>query len=107
MIFKSQYSFFKSKLSIRILLLSLILNFFSFLEANEDLIKIAINKDLQNTKEWKALLHIRNGKPQIKSKDFLLSTNNFSLKNELILTINSFKEYSNICKYPARYYFFT
>lgn len=105
MIFKSQYSFFKSKLSIRILLLSLILNFFSFLEANEDLIKIAINKDLQNTKEWKALLHIRNGKPQIKSKDFLLSTNNFSLKNELILTINSFKEYSNICKYPARYYF--
>lgn len=74
-----------------------------FLEANELFIKRALEDKLYNSKEWKALLHIRNEKPQIFSKSFLFSFDNFSLENELILTINSFKEQSNICKFPARY----
>ena len=45
-------------------------------------------KKLYNSHIWKSLLHINDDKPSINSKDFLLSFNNFSLKNELI----SYKE---------------
>lgn len=53
---------------------------------------------------WKSLLHYRNNKPSINKKDFLLSYNNFSLKNELISTIKKIQSDKNyICKFPARY----
>ena len=44
-------------------------------------------KNLYNSHIWKSLLHINNDKPSINSKDFLLSFDNFSLKNELISNI--------------------
>lgn len=55
---------------------------------------------------WKSLLHYRNNKPSINEKEFLLSYNNFSLKNELIATIRKIQSDKNyICKFPARYEF--
>ena len=64
---------------------------------------IALEKKLYNSHIWKSLLHIRNDNPKINDSSFLLSYDNFSLKNELLLTIKSFNEGKNICKYPARY----
>ncbi len=53
---------------------------------------------------WKSLLHYRNEQPSIFNKDFLLSYDNFSLKNELVQTIKAIKDENNyLCKYPARY----
>jgi hypothetical protein len=55
-------------------------------------------------------LHALSGKPKINDPSFLLSYSNFSLKNELEKTIESFfanisqGEKHAICKYPARYY---
>ncbi len=91
-----------NNLTLFILIIFLFSNLHS-LKADELLIKQALENNLYESKEWKALLHVRNNKPQIFSKSFLYSFDNFSLENELILTINSFKEQSNICKFPARY----
>lgn len=84
---------------ILLLILNIHTNLFSktFL-SDKDLEKISTSK------EWKALLHIRDSKPKIENKSFLLSFNNFSLKNELKKTIENFDAGEKICKYPARYY---
>ena len=59
---------------------------------------------LYESSTWKSLLHYRNNKPSINEKEFLLSYNNFSLKNELISTIKKIQLDKNyICKFPARY----
>ncbi len=63
----------------------------------------ALEKKLYNSHIWKSLLHVRNDIPKINNSSFLLSYNNFSLKNELLLTIKDFNEGKNICKYPSRY----
>lgn len=54
---------------------------------------------------WKSLIHYNNSNSNIYDSSFLLSYNNFSLENELLLTIKSFEEGKYICKYPARYLF--
>lgn len=64
----------------------------------------ALEKELYNSHVWKSLLHIRDDKSSINNPTFLLSYENFSLKNELIKTINDFEKGLNICKYPARYF---
>jgi hypothetical protein len=63
----------------------------------------ALEKKLYKSYIWKSLLHIRDGKSNINNSTFLLSYENFSLKNELIKTIDAFEKGLNICKFPARY----
>lgn len=94
--FVSEKKFFFSLLFIFI--------FFSSSFASSLTVNNALEKKLYDSHVWKALLHIRNGKPSINNSTFLLSHKNFSLKNELIKTINDFENGLNICKYPARYF---
>lgn len=74
-------------------------------EKREYVLKLSLQKKIYKDPIWKKLLHLREDKPQIKDPRFILSLKNFSPKNELIKTIDSFftsKEY--ICKFPARFY---
>jgi hypothetical protein len=77
--------------------------FSTFLYSNSNIPDSLLNS-ISNSHKWKAILHIRDNKPKINNKTFLLSFNNFSLKNELIQTIESFQNGENICRFPARYY---
>lgn len=62
------------------------------------------NKKIYNSHIWKSLLHLNNNEPSIKSRNFLLSLDNFSLKNELLFNIKELKTNINYpCKFPARY----
>mgnify|MGYP005988665811 CR=1 FL=1 len=91
----------------KIFLLILFVNFLSFADSSK-VIEKALDEKVYNSYVWKSLIHSRNGKPSIKDKSFLLSSNNFSLKNELILNIQSI--YTDIeykCKFPARYNWLT
>lgn len=73
--------------------------------AMDHIIKMAVEKKLYKSYVWKSLLQMTNNKLSIKDPDFILSLNNFSLKNELIKTIQSFFEAPDtICRFPARYY---
>ena len=63
----------------------------------------AFEKKLYESHIWKALLHVRDNEAKINNSSFLLSANSFSLKNELIKTIENFEAGKDICKYPARY----
>ena len=75
-------------------------NIFAF-DSIEDYVE---KNKLYESSNWKSLLHYRNNKPSINEKEFLLSYNNFSLKNELIATIKIIQSDKNyICKFPARY----
>jgi len=73
------------------------------------LTKDAITANLHNSPVWKALLHVSNGKLNIDDPNFILSKDNFSLRNELEQTIYSFFENTDkadshgICKFPARF----
>jgi hypothetical protein len=84
-------------------LFSLCLIFFHISSFASSGINIALEKKLYDSYIWKALLHIREESPKINDKTFLLSYDDFSLKNELIKTIQNFNNGENICKYPARY----
>ena len=70
----------------------------------------AVAKNLHNSPIWKALLHVSNGKLNIADPNFILSKDNFSLRNELEKTIYSFFEdidkgdSHGICKFPARFF---
>ncbi|MBD3843708.1 MAG: DUF4105 domain-containing protein, partial [Campylobacterales bacterium] len=66
----------------------------------------AIERQIYNSHVWHRLLHLdRSNAPSITSKTFLLSHDNFSSKNELVQTINSFfEDKQSICRYPARFY---
>lgn len=79
-------------------------NIFAF-DYIEDYVENYVEKNkLYESSIWKSLLHYRNNKPSINEKEFLLSYNNFSLKNELIATIKKIQSDKNyICKFPARY----
>lgn len=59
----------------------------------------------ENTK-WLALLHLKNNHPQITDPRFILSSHNFSPKNELDETLALiFSDASTAkCRFPARYY---
>ena len=92
------------------LFLLIILPIFSFANKIE---QSSLNKSLYlklyDSYVWKNLLHINGNKPSINHSTFLLSFSDFSLKNELRLTIKSFfntkvkNDNHSICKYPARY----
>lgn len=92
--------FFNEKRFLFSLYIILFFHISSFASSSID---IALEKKLYESHIWKALLHIRDEEPKINDKTFLLSYKNFSLKNELIKTIESFEKAENICKYPARY----
>ena len=61
----------------------LILTFNSNIFASDYIENYVEKNKLYESSTWKSLLHYRNNKPSINEKDFLLSYNNFSLKNEL------------------------
>jgi len=94
----------------RYLFLLLLIPFFIYAQQSPKLIiNQAVSLKLYDSYVWQNLLHMNGNKPSIKHPTFLLSFPNFSLKNELILTIESFfntkvkNDTHAICKYPARY----
>ena len=89
---------------VRVFLLLLLVST-NLLSSNKDEIKsYLIDKKAYNSYIWKALLHINNNKPSIDNETFLLSYNKFTLKNELLKTVDIFyDDKKSICKYPARY----
>lgn len=86
----------------------------SFLYSSDlNIISITNKLKIYEKNEWKSLLHFRD-ELNIKDESFIVSSNNFSLKNEMEQTIKGFFEpaieYSNInehyqCKFPARFLF--
>ena len=66
----------------------------------------AIAQELYLNPEWNALLHIEEGQSKILDPRFILSSEDFSSKNELVETINFLfgidNSPTNICKFPAR-----
>lgn len=88
-----------SKINILLLLLILSITSVSAQKFNkDDLIK------LSNSNVWNSLIHFKNNNPNINSKSFLLSYENFTPLNELKQTIENFNNGKSICKYPARYF---
>lgn len=80
--------------------------------SQQQVLEDSFQRTLYEKNRWKALLHYNN-ELNIKDNNFILSSS-FSLKNELIATINGFykasSEYKNInnhpqCKFPARLLF--
>ena len=52
---------------------------------------------------WQAILHVKDGKPLNANHDRYLSVNNFSLAQEMMLTINLIlNDAQSVCSYPAR-----
>lgn len=70
------------------------------------IVEKAIEKNLYNSHVWHRLLHLDSkDNPSISSPSFILSHENFTPKNELIKTINSFfEDNQSMCKFPARYF---
>jgi hypothetical protein len=70
------------------------------------IINQAIEKKIYDSHVWHRLLHLDvSEKPSINTPAFLISYSDFTPKNELIKTIDSFFEDNrSICKYPARFY---
>lgn len=64
---------------------------------------LALEKQLYLHKTWSALLHAVDGASPIKDPGFILSSDDFSLKNELVATIQALEENKEIsCRFPAR-----
>ncbi len=93
----------------------LLLTFFVFKislasTVRDEIISKALEKSIYSNYKWKNLLHLEDNKPAIKDNNFILSLDNFSLKNELIETIYQFlndnlSENHAICRFPSRYEF--
>ena len=64
-------------------------------------------EQVANSPTWKALLHVKNNAPKITDPNFLLSAANFSLIEELQLTLALFTKdpQKSICRFPARHLF--
>ena len=64
-------------------------------------------EQVANSPTWKALLHVKNNAPKITDPNFLLSAPNFSLIEELQLTLAVFTKdpQKSICRFPARHLF--
>jgi len=95
-----------------VLLLFLISNYSSATETEklkvQSIIKRAIQEKLYEQPEWKILTHSNGKESYITDPSFILSYPNFTLKNELIATLNAFFETAQssnpaICKFPARF----
>ncbi len=67
----------------------------------------AMLMELADHPQWRALLHAPSGKPRILDENFLLSSPQFSLQNELIASLRAFWSASDSvkarCRFPARY----
>ena len=70
------------------------------------LIEAASKMQLHQKAVWSSLLHAVDGRSSISDPDFILSSADFSLENELQKTIIFlYQGYSeNVCRFPARYY---
>ena len=75
-------------------------------------LKNGVNEeDILNKKEWKQLLYYKEGISEVNEEKFFLHKNGKNNpKEELLETLNSYSteninDESNICKFPARYYF--
>lgn len=74
----------------------------SLLPAN-NVESLALNKEIYNHPTWEALVHVVGLKSAIDDKSFILSHDNFSLKNELIKTIRVLVGDQEVaCRFPAR-----
>lgn len=74
----------------------------------QEVIELALDNKLHKSLRWKALLHYDQNKAHISDERFLLSKKDFSLKNELIETIEGFfkppiENKHAICRFPARF----
>jgi hypothetical protein len=66
--------------------------------------EVEIQRAAQNP-VWHALLHLQDGQPQIRDRDFLLTLNNFSAENELRATLTALTgpdSATAACRFPAR-----
>ncbi|MBO9491784.1 DUF4105 domain-containing protein [Endozoicomonas sp. G2_1] len=72
-----------------------------FAYSAEEISALAIEKNLHQSKTWRALLHTQKNEPSIHDQKFLLSHKNFSLKQELVETINYLTKFES-CNFPAR-----
>lgn len=67
-------------------------------------------EEISNKKEWKQLLYMEDNESEVINEEYFLSKNKNNLMEELILTINEYKENNvnnndAVCKFPARYLF--
>jgi hypothetical protein len=92
------------------LLASFIFFFFSHSSFAYDstlLIDSALSKKLYHNPVWQSLLHAKDGKSNIFDPNFLLSSDDFTLKHELKKTIHfifgSNSSAESYCRFPARY----
>ena len=118
----------KFAVSLRIVVQNIIINIIVFLfifGARElygtnllvsKIINQALKAEIYKSDTWKALLHYdeKSKKSYVTDPEFILSSGNFSLKNELIKTIEAFfdspSQYQSIddhpiCRFPARLLF--
>lgn len=66
----------------------------------------ALQQQLDQSRRWSALLHVSEGKPQIRDPRFMLSLNQFSPREELLQTIAYLygpQSAEAVCRFPARY----
>lgn len=93
----------------RLFFLLLFIPLLSYANNIQNITQKALDLNLYKSYVWKNLIHVKDGIPSINDPSFLLSHPNFSLKNELQKTIESFFKTKHrddrhaICKYPARY----
>lgn len=67
---------------------------------------LADERELHRSAVWQALLHLRDGQPQILDSDFLLSQPQFSPQRELNATLAQLygpQSEQAVCRFPARY----
>lgn len=68
-------------------------------------LQLATQKNLAQHPVWSALLHVSDGKANIRSTSFLLSAADFSLTHELEATLKLLYsgDSKQVCRFPARY----
>ena len=73
--------------------------------SSSNLARLALKAGLADKPAWSSLLHVAEGKANIRTKEFLLSLPNFSLENELTATVDFLYDgnTSHVCRFPARY----
>lgn len=66
----------------------------------------ALQHQLDRSSKWSALLHVSEGAPRIKDRQFILSLDHFSPREELLQTIAYLygpQSAEAVCRFPARY----
>ncbi|MFQ3313804.1 MAG: hypothetical protein ACI8SC_003025 [Colwellia sp.] len=81
-------------------------NIISLTNNASELVKQSKKLVLHEHPRWKAILHVKNDQPVNTSHDRYLSINNFSLEQEMRLTIELIlNDAQSACRYPARVHF--